>query len=141
MGCSDRHQSVRGVSVSRAFLRGMLKSRDGRIINIASVVGAMGNAGQANYAAAKAGLVGLTKSLAREVGSRGITVNVVAPGFITTDMTAALSDEQRQALAAQVPLQRLGAVADVAHAVLFLASPAAGPTSPARHCTSTAVCT
>lgn len=110
--------------VSRAFLRGMLKLRRGRIVNIASVVGAMGNAGQANYAAAKAGLVGLSKSLAREVGSRGITVNVVAPGFITTDMTAALSEEQRQALMSQIPLQRLGEVADVAGAVLFLASPA-----------------
>jgi len=110
--------------LSRAFLRGMLKTRRGRIINIASVVGAMGNAGQANYAASKAGLIGLTKSLAREVGSRGITVNVVAPGFITTDMTSALSEEQRQALLTQVPMQRLGTVADVAHAVLFLASPA-----------------
>ncbi len=111
--------------LSRAFLRGMLKARHGRIINIASVVGATGNAGQANYAASKAGLTGLTRSLAREVGSRGITVNVVAPGFIATDMTSALSEEQRQALLTQVPLQRLGSVADVAYAVLFLASPAA----------------
>jgi 3-oxoacyl-[acyl-carrier protein] reductase len=86
----------------------------------------MGNAGQANYAATKAGLAGFSKSLAREVGSRGITVNVVAPGFITTDMTASLTDEQRQGLMAQVPLQRLGSAADVAHAVLFLASPAGG---------------
>jgi 3-oxoacyl-[acyl-carrier protein] reductase len=112
--------------MSRAYLRGMLKLRRGRIINIASVVGTMGNAGQANYAAAKAGLAGLSKSLAREVGSRGITVNVVAPGFIATDMTAGLGDEQRQAMLSQIPLQRLGDVGDVAGAVLFLASPAGG---------------
>jgi 3-oxoacyl-[acyl-carrier protein] reductase len=102
----------------------MLKARKGRIISIASVVGAMGNAGQANYSASKAGLTGLSKSLAREVGSRGITVNVVAPGFITTDMTAAMTDAQRQAMLAQIPLQRLGSADDVANAVLFLASPA-----------------
>jgi len=108
--------------LSRAFLRGMLKQRRGRVINIASVVGVMGNPGQANYAAAKAGLLGLTKSLAREVGSRGVTVNVVAPGFIATDMTAGMTAEQRQSLQAQVPLQRLGSVSDVANAVLFLAS-------------------
>lgn len=112
--------------LSRIFLRGMLKARHGRIISIASVVGAMGNPGQANYAAAKAGLGGLSRSLAREVGSRGITVNVVAPGFITTDMTAAMPEDQRQSLLKQVPLQRLGTVADVANAVLFLASPAGG---------------
>lgn len=109
---------------SRAFLRGMMKARHGRIINIASVVGAMGNPGQANYAAAKAGLVGFSKSLAREVGSRGITVNVVAPGFIATDMTAAMPDEQREALTQQVPLQRLGDARDIAAAVLYLSSPA-----------------
>jgi 3-oxoacyl-[acyl-carrier protein] reductase len=112
--------------LSRAVLRGMLKARKGRIVNVASVVAAMGNAGQANYAAAKAGLIGLSKSLAREVGSRGITVNVVAPGFISTDMTASMRDDQRQALVASVPLQRLGTAADVACAVLFLVSPAGG---------------
>lgn len=111
---------------SRTFLRGMLKARRGRIISIASVVGAMGNAGQANYAASKAGIVGFTKSLAREVGSRGVTVNVVAPGFISTDMTAAVSATQKDQLSAQIPLQRLGSVEDVAHAVLFLASSAGG---------------
>ena len=110
--------------VSRAFLRGMMKARRGRIINMASVVGAMGNAGQANYAATKAGLMGFSKSLAREVGSRGITVNVVAPGFIETDMTAAMPEEQRDALTGQIPLQRLGAPVDIAAAVLYLSSPA-----------------
>lgn len=110
--------------ISRTFLRGMMKARHGRIVTIASVVGAMGNPGQANYAAAKAGLVGLTKSLAREVGSRGVTVNVVAPGFIDTDMTAALPAAQREALTGQIPLQRLGEPDDVAAAVLFLCSPA-----------------
>jgi 3-oxoacyl-[acyl-carrier protein] reductase len=106
----------------KAVMRGMMKARRGRIINIASVVAVMGNAGQTNYAAAKAGMIGFTKSLAREVGSRGITVNVVAPGFIVTDMTDALSDETRKALMDQVPLGRLGSPDDVAHAVAFLAS-------------------
>jgi 3-oxoacyl-[acyl-carrier protein] reductase len=110
--------------LSRAVLRGMMKARHGRIVNITSVVGASGNAGQANYAAAKAGVVGLTKALAREVGSRGITVNCVAPGFIDTDMTRALSEHQTQALLAQIPLGRLGSADDIAAAVVFLASPA-----------------
>lgn len=110
----------------RAAMRPMMKQRFGRIINITSVVGAMGNAGQANYAAAKAGVAGLTRALARELGSRNITVNCVAPGFITTDMTEALTDAQRQALLSQVPLGRLGTPQDVAAAVVFLASPAAG---------------
>jgi 3-oxoacyl-[acyl-carrier protein] reductase len=111
---------------SRACLRGMMKARRGRIINIGSVVGLMGNPGQANYCAAKAGLVGFTRSLAREVGSRGITVNAVAPGFIETDMTAGLSAEQRAALEKQIPLERLGAAEDIAATVLFLCSPGAG---------------
>ena len=112
--------------VSRAAIRPMMKQRYGRIINITSVVGASGNAGQANYAAAKAGVAGLTRSLARELGSRGITVNCVAPGFIETDMTKALSEAQTTALMARIPLGRLGHAADIAHAVAFLASPNAG---------------
>jgi 3-oxoacyl-[acyl-carrier protein] reductase len=108
----------------RAVMRGMMKARWGRIVNITSVVGAAGNPGQANYAAAKAGIVGMTKSLARELGSRSITVNCVAPGFIDTDMTRALSEEQRSALLAQIPLGRLGQATEVAGAVAFLASPA-----------------
>jgi 3-oxoacyl-[acyl-carrier protein] reductase len=109
-------------SVSKACLRGMMKAKKGRIINIASVVAVMGNPGQANYAATKAGMVGFSKSLAREIGSRGITVNVVAPGFIDTDMTKDLPDENRAGMLAQVPLGRLGDGADIANAVLFLAS-------------------
>ncbi|MGH8214303.1 MAG: 3-oxoacyl-ACP reductase FabG [Rhodanobacteraceae bacterium] len=110
---------------SKAVLRGMMKARKGRIISIASVVGVTGNPGQTNYAAAKAGIIAFSKSLAREIGSRGITVNVVAPGFIDTDMTRALGEDQRKALEASIALGRLGAPADVAHAVAFLASPAA----------------
>ncbi len=108
--------------LSKACLRGMMKAKRGRIINIASVVGATGNPGQANYCAAKAGMIGFTKSLAREVGSRNITVNAVAPGFIDTDMTRALPDEQRTMLITQVPLRRLGEADDIAQAVAFLAS-------------------
>ncbi len=108
--------------MSKACLRGMMKAKKGRIINIASVIAVMGNAGQANYAATKSGMVGFSKSLAREIGSRGITVNVVAPGFIDTDMTKVLSDEQRAVMLDQVPLGRLGAPEDIANAVLFLAS-------------------
>jgi 3-oxoacyl-[acyl-carrier protein] reductase len=112
--------------LSRAVMRGMMKARWGRIISVTSVVGAAGNAGQANYAAAKAGVVGMTKSLARELGSRNITVNCVAPGFIDTDMTRALPEQSRSALLAQIPLGRLGSVDEVAAAVAYLASPAAG---------------
>ena len=111
---------------SRAVMRTMMKQRFGRIINITSVVGASGNPGQSNYAASKAGVAGMTRALARELGSRNITVNCVAPGFIDTDMTAALSPEQHKALLAQIPLGRLGDPADVAHAVAWLASPQAG---------------
>ncbi len=110
--------------VSKAFLRSMMKARSGRIINIASVVGVMGNAGQSNYGAAKAGVIGFSKSLAKEVGARGITVNAVAPGFIQTQMTDALNEDQRAELTRQIPLQRLGTVVDVAGVVLFLASAA-----------------
>ena len=110
---------------SKAVLRGMMKARKGRIISIASVVGVTGNPGQANYAAAKAGIIAFSKSLAREIGSRGITVNVVAPGFIDTDMTRALTDDQRGALLPNIALGRLGAPNDIAQAVLFLASPSA----------------
>jgi len=112
--------------LSKAVLRGMMKARAGRIINITSVVGSSGNAGQINYAAAKAGIGGLTRSLAREIGGRAITVNCVAPGFIDTDMTRSLSDAQRDALLAQIPLGQLGKAEDVAAAVVFLASPEAG---------------
>ncbi len=107
--------------MSKAVLRGMIKKRSGRIISITSVVGAMGNAGQSNYAAAKAGIIGFTKSLAREVGVRGITVNAIAPGFIKTDMTDALPEEQKEALSSQIPLARLGTVEEIAQSVLFLA--------------------
>ena len=110
--------------VTKACLRGMMKAKKGRIINIASVIAVMGNAGQANYAATKSGMVGFSKSLAREIGSRGVTVNVVAPGFIDTDMTRDLPQENRDAMLAQVPLGRLGEGEDIANAVLFLASAA-----------------
>ncbi len=112
--------------MSRAVIRPMMKQRYGRIINITSVVGASGNPGQANYAAAKAGVAGMTRALARELGSRNITVNCVAPGFIETDMTASLPDEQQKALLGQIPLGHLGKPADIAHAVAYLASPQAG---------------
>ena len=108
--------------MSKAVLRGMIKKRSGRIISITSVVGAMGNAGQSNYSAAKAGIMGFTKSLAREVGVRGITVNAIAPGFIETDMTENLPEDQKASLASQIPMGRLGSVDEVAQAVLFLSS-------------------
>jgi 3-oxoacyl-[acyl-carrier protein] reductase len=119
--------NLKGVfRMSRAVMRSMMKQRYGRIISITSVVGASGNPGQANYAAAKAGVAGMTRALARELGSRNITVNCVAPGFIETDMTAALGEEQQKALLGQIPLGHLGKPADIAHAVAFLASPGAG---------------
>lgn len=111
---------------SKACLRGMMKAKSGRIVNISSVVGSMGNPGQTNYCAAKAGMVGFAKSMAREVGSRNITVNTVSPGFIQTDMTDALSEEQASAMLSQVPLGRLGQTSDIAHAVAFLCSDHAG---------------
>ena len=112
--------------MSRAVMRTMMKQRYGRIVNITSVVGASGNPGQANYAAAKAGVAGMTRALARELGSRGITVNCIAPGFIETDMTASLPEEQQKALLGQIPLGHLGKPGDIASAVLFVASPEAG---------------
>jgi 3-oxoacyl-[acyl-carrier protein] reductase len=119
--------NLRGVMrMTRACLRGMLKARSGRIISISSVVGYSGNPGQSNYAAAKAGLAGFSRSVAHELGSRGITVNVVAPGFIETDMTAELDDKQRERLSESIPMQRLGSVQDIAASVGFLASPASG---------------
>lgn len=111
---------------SKAVMRGMMRARKGRIVNIASVIGVTGNAGQTNYAAAKAGIIAFSKSLAKEIGSRGITVNVVAPGFIDTDMTRAMPDAAKQGLVGQIALGRLGEANDIAHAVAFLASPAAG---------------
>lgn len=112
--------------LSRGVLRGMMKARNGRIINISSVVGSMGNAGQSNYAASKAGVIGFSKSLAREIGSRNITVNCVAPGFIATDMTEELTQEQRDKLVEQIPLKRLGQISDIAATVAFLAGNGAG---------------
>jgi 3-oxoacyl-[acyl-carrier protein] reductase len=113
-------------TLCKAFARTFMKQRSGRIINIASVIGLMGNAGQANYAASKAGLIGFTKSIARELSSRGVTCNAIAPGFIETDMTAALNESQRQAILEKIPLNRLGQVEDIAQAVVYLAGPGAG---------------
>ena len=113
-------------TLCKAFTRTFMKQRQGRIINIASVVGLMGNAGQANYAASKAGLIGFTKSIAKELASRGITCNAIAPGFIETDMTAALNDAQREAIMEQIPLKRLGQVNDIAQAAVYLCGPHAG---------------
>jgi 3-oxoacyl-[acyl-carrier protein] reductase len=119
--------NLRGAfSFAQAFIRGMIKQRRGRIINISSVIGLMGNAGQTNYAASKAGLIGFTKALARELASRNITVNAVAPGFITTDMTAGLSDEVKKSIQSKIPLGKTGTPEDIANAVAFLASPEAG---------------
>jgi 3-oxoacyl-[acyl-carrier protein] reductase len=112
--------------LSKSCIRDMIKARWGRIINVGSVVGSTGNPGQANYAAAKAGILGLSKSIALEIGSRGITVNTVSPGFVATDMTNALTEDQRDAIFQRIPMQRLGTVEDIAAAVIFLASPAAG---------------
>jgi len=119
--------NLKGVfRMSRAVMRTMMKQRYGRVINITSVVGASGNAGQANYAAAKAGVAGMTRALARELGSRNITVNCIAPGFIATDMTAGLGEDQHKALLSQIPLRHLGQPSDIAHAAVYLASPLAG---------------
>jgi len=119
--------NLKGVfRMSRAVIRPMMKQRYGRIVNITSVVGASGNPGQANYAAAKAGVAGMTRALARELGSRNITVNCIAPGFIETDMTASLGEDQQKALLGQIPLGHLGKPTDIAHAVAYLASPMAG---------------